>query len=110
MWSQLMLIGSVLLNLFCLWYIINLLRKLWYVSENLGDIFLVFKSFGVFVRSLHSMDSYHGEPVIQDLIRKTQEVLEEMEEFREIFEITLDQELEEELNDAADEIWRQEAP
>jgi hypothetical protein len=49
------------------------------------------------------MDNYHGEPMVQELIFKMKEVIEEMESFREIFEYMIDEDLEEELN-AAEEI------
>jgi DNA mismatch repair ATPase MutS len=94
---------SVLANLFLVWYLTKLLQKFIFISENISDLFLATKSFGVFVESLYSMDSYHGEPIIQELIHKLKEVIDEMEYFREIFEHTIDEELEEELN-AAQEI------
>jgi hypothetical protein len=49
------------------------------------------------------MDSYHGEPMIQELVYRIKETNVEMEEFREIFEFTLDEELEEELNATEEE-------
>ena len=45
------------------------------------------------------MNSFHGEPIIQELVERTQMVLEEIEIFRDIFEYTLDKELEEEFDD-----------
>ena len=94
---------SALLNLFLLWYLIRLLRKFYFISENIADLFLTTSAFQVFVQSLYSMDSYHGEPIIQELILKLRDVLEEIESFREVFQYTIDEELEEELN-AAEEI------
>jgi deoxyhypusine synthase len=47
---------------------------------------------------MYGMDNYHGEPMIQELLLRIGEVNVEIEEFREIFEHTLDEELEEELN------------
>tara|TARA_R100000988_G_C3890615_1_gene112630 strand:- start:234 stop:554 length:321 start_codon:yes stop_codon:yes gene_type:complete len=99
----LILIGSIILNVLLIWYAGRILRKFIFISENLSDLFLTTKSYEVFVASLYGMNSYHGEPIIQELIVKTREVLTEMEEFRDIFEYTLDQELEEELN-ATEEI------
>jgi|TARA_R110000751_G_scaffold31094_4_gene79097 hypothetical protein len=46
------------------------------------------------------MDAYHGEPMIQELISRLGEVGEELELFRDVFEHSLDQELEDELNAA----------
>jgi hypothetical protein len=53
---------------------------------------------------MYGMDSYHGEPIIQELITKLREVVYEIEEFRDIFQYTLDDEMEEELNAAQETI------
>ena len=94
----LLLAMSVVLNGLLIWYIIRLLRKFIYISENISDLYLTTKAFQVFASSLYSMDSYNGEPIIAELIFKVREVSEEIESFRSIFEYTLDEELEEELN------------
>ena len=96
------LVISVLLNLLLGWYLVRLLSKFLFISENLADLFLTLKSFEVFTKSLYSMEMFYGEPVIQDLINRTKVVLEETERFRDTFEYTLDYELEEELNEIAE--------
>jgi hypothetical protein len=97
------LIGSSLLNLFLLWYVVKILRKFIFISETYSDLFLITKAFQVFVRGLYSMDSYHGEPMVQELILRIKEVVNEIDNFRDIFEHTLDIELEEELDQALEE-------
>ena len=94
---------SLALNIFLTWYNIKVLRKLLYVSENISDLFLILRSFQVFIKGLHSMDSYHGEPMVQELIWRVKEILDELEGFRDVFAITLDDELEEELNAAEED-------
>jgi len=91
--------ASVLINILFVWYVIRLLRKLFYISENISDLYLTLRSFSIFLKSLYGMDSYHGEPIIQELISRVGDVLEEVEMFRDVFEYMLDIELEEELND-----------
>ena len=103
MWIYIYLIGSSLLNLFLLWYVVKILRKFIFISETYSDLFLMTKAFQVFVRSLYSMDSYHGEPMVQELILRIKEVVDEIDNFRDIFEHTLDIELEEELDQALEE-------
>ena len=97
------LIGSGLLNLFLLWYVVKILRKFIFISETYSDLFLITKAFQVFVRSLYSMDSYHGEPMVQELILRIKEVVDEIDNFRDIFEHTMDVELEEEFDQALEE-------
>ena len=59
---------SALLNGLLIWYIIKLLRKFVFISENLADLFLTTKAFQVFLSSMYSMENYHGEPMVQELI------------------------------------------
>ena len=91
---------SVVSNLLLIWYVIRLLRKFMFISESISDLYLTTKSFQLFVKSMYSMDAYHGEPMIQELISRLGEVGEELELFRDVFEHSLDQELEDELNAA----------
>ena len=94
---------AVALNILLGWYSARLLRKFLYISQDFSDLFLTFKSFEAFVKSIYKMDILYGEPVIQDLIGRTKIVIEEIEVFRDVFEYTLDEELEEEINDIAKE-------
>ena len=99
----LLLLFSMLINILLGWYTTRLLRKFVFISENMSDLMLTVKSFRIFIKNLYSMDSYHGEPTIQELILRIGEVSTEIENFREIFEHTVDQELEEELDEAEEE-------
>jgi hypothetical protein len=94
---------SVGINICLIWYISKLLRKFVFISENMADLFLTNKAFEAFLKSMYSMDNYHGEPMVQELMLRIQEVLAEMEDFRDIFEYGLDAELEEELNATQEE-------
>ena len=103
MWITIGFLISIGLNIFLSWYLLRLLGKFYFISETIADLYLTTKAFQVFIKSLYSMDTYHGEPMIQELIYRIKEVTEEIEEFREVFEPTLDEELEEELNAAEEE-------
>ena len=100
MYLYLLLAASVITNLLLSWYVIRLLRKFFFISENITDLYFTTRAFRIFVRSLWSMDTYYGEPMIQELIQRIKEVSEEIERFRDVFQYTLDEELEEELNGA----------
>ena len=98
-WYILFSVLSVILNVLLIWYAINILRKLMFVSDNLSDLYLVINSFLLFVTSMYSMDKYHGEPMIQDLLYRLKDVKDEVETFREVFQYTLDEEIEKELEE-----------
>lgn len=96
-------ICSIVLNGLLIWYIIKILKKFMYISANLADLFLTITAFQIFIRSMYGMQSFYGEPMIQELVMRTKEVSEEMDIFREVFQYSLDAELEEELNAATED-------
>tara|TARA_R100000995_G_C3443910_1_gene104703 strand:- start:224 stop:550 length:327 start_codon:yes stop_codon:yes gene_type:complete len=103
MWFYSIFAISVLLNILLCWYLLRVLRKFFFISENMSDLMLTTKAFYVFVKTLYSMDSYHGEPFIQELVARIKEVIDEIEKFRDIFEYTIDAELEEEFDNVEEE-------
>ena len=98
MWIILTLAGSVILNIFLVWYLSKVLSKLLYTSDNIGDLYIAFRMFEDFITSLYDMQMFYGEPIIEELITKTKLVVEELERFEEIYSLTTDIEpLEEEM-------------
>jgi len=91
---------SLITNVLLLWYVSKLLSKFVFISDNLSDLFLTTKAFHVFVKDMYSMDSFHGEPIIQELMLRVREVNDEISNFREIFEYTIDEDMERELEEA----------
>ena len=100
MFIYIVLIISLAINVLLGWYISRILQKFMFISDNMSDLFLTTKAFHVFVKNMYSMDSFHGEPIIQELVLRIKEVNEEMSNFREIFEYTIDAELDQELEEA----------
>jgi len=100
MFIHIVLIISLAINVLLGWYISRMLQKFIFISDNMSDLFLTTKAFQVFVKDMYSMDSFHGEPIIQELVLRIREVNEEMSNFKEIFEYTIDAELEQELEEA----------
>ena len=94
---------SLITNVLLAWYVVKLLRKFLFVSQTIADLYLTAKAFQIFAGSMYSMDTYHGEPMIQELIARVKEVSNEIENFRDVFEYALDEEIEEELNAAEEE-------
>ena len=97
------LLLSIGLNLGLGWYVVRILKKFYFISENISDLYLTARAFQVFVKNMYSMDSYHGEPMIQELMFRIKDVVGEVDNFRDVFQYTLDEVMEEELNAAEEE-------
>jgi len=100
MFIYIALVTSLITNALLAWYAVRILQKFVFISDNMSDLFLTVKAFQVFVKDMYSMDSYHGEPIIQELVLRIREVNDEISNFREIFEYTIDEEIEQELEEA----------
>jgi len=98
---------SIILNIFLTWYLIKVLSKLLYTSDNLGDLYVTLRTFEEFTVSLYQMEMFYGEPVVKELVSKTSFVREEIQKFEEIYGLTTDVEsLEEDIvNEREKEIY-----
>ena len=92
------------MNIFLIWYVINLLSKFLFVSENVGYLFIELSKFEEFVESFYKMDSFYGDPIVEELVGRTKMLVAEIKEFESIYEYSVDIEsLEEEYVDDAEE-------
>lgn len=88
---------SLLLNVFFVWYIKNLLSRLYFVTNNLGDLVEATVSFRDHLFSVHELDMFYGDEVLTGLIAHVGEYTEILSEFEEIYTL-LDEEPEEETD------------
>ena len=79
---------SAVLNIFLFWYVIKILSKLLYTSDNLGDLYIALRMYEEYSTSLYQMEMFYGEPVIQELIAKTKLMIEEIKRFEDIYGLT----------------------
>ena len=89
----LLAIISLGINGLLAWYVIQILRKLLYTSDNIGDLYIVCRTYESFIQQIYEMDMFYGEPVLEELIQRTKLVRMEIEKFQEIYELTTDIEI-----------------
>ena len=93
MWTILVL--SLLLNIFCVWYIRNILRDYFYVLENMEDLFDVVENFSRHLETIHSLETFYGEPTLQSLIKHSKAVVEEIGVYKNVLSVGEEDEVEE---------------
>ena len=82
------LIVSVGLNGLLLWYIRKMLSKLLYVSDSIGSLLVTAKNFSNHLDGLHAMEMYYGDETLGSLIKHSKQVIEDIKEFEDIYELT----------------------
>jgi hypothetical protein len=88
------LLISLGLNIFFVWYGRNLLENLTFVSDNIGDFLGVVTEYSMHLNSLYEMETFYGDETLQALIKHTKFLLNEIDQFKEVYTLTRD------LNDA----------
>jgi len=93
------LIFSVILNILLLWYIQYALRKLLFISDNIGDLLGTMKGFSDHLEQIHSLETFYGDESLQSLIQHSKKIVEEIKTYEEIYNLTGDVEEEEDAEE-----------
>tara|TARA_R110002020_G_scaffold427201_1_gene636532 strand:- start:1260 stop:1577 length:318 start_codon:yes stop_codon:yes gene_type:complete len=89
------LIISALLNIFFIWYVYQLLKKLLFVSENIGDLLETLESFAEHLETVYKLETYYGDQTLENLLEHSKGIVEEVRAYRDIYDITQNEDLEE---------------
>jgi len=90
---SLLFVFSVILNGFLIWYIRNTLSKLFFISENLSFLKLAIQAFARHLKGIYELETYYGDENIKFLFEHTKDLIEKIEEFDDIIEVSEDQEI-----------------
>jgi len=96
---------SILINILLVWYIFNLLKKFFFISNNVDDLSDTLIGLTKHLEQVHSLETFYGEPVLQSLLKHTRDVVEEVDQYRAIYEVV---ETEGDEEDTPEEVEEQE--
>ena len=71
-----------------LWYISKTLKKLLFVSDNIGELIVSVNGYMEILEYIYSLEVYHGDETIEGLMEQTGALLSEMEKFEGIYSLT----------------------
>ncbi len=81
---------SIVLNAMMGWYVYRLLRKFLFLSDNLDDLFDQLDGYTLHIENVHSLETFYGEPVLQNLMNHSKQVVDFVDDFRSDFDDTKD--------------------
>ena len=93
---------SFTVNIVLCWYMFRLLRKFLFLSDNIDDLFDQLDGYTSHIENVHSLETFYGEPVLQNLMNHSKEVVDYIDDFRNDFDDTkdvLEDDEEQELDD-----------
>ena len=96
-WLIVVLSLSLAANAVFLWYLRNLLKKFLFISQNLVDLVEVVENYYKHLEHVNNMETYNGDETIAYLLRHTQSLMDIMEDYRDVYDISVPQEEEQEI-------------
>ena len=70
------------------WYIKHMLKKLLFISENINNLLFLLREIGGLLKSVYSLEIFYGEPVLENLLKHSKEIIENIKQFEDIYELT----------------------
>ena len=102
-WLIIALLLSIIANLLALWYILKLLAKVLFVSQNLTDLVDLLGTYRNHLQRIYSMEMFHGDETVKFLIQHTNSLLDVLEDYSDIYKLTEPIELDEEDEESYDD-------
>jgi hypothetical protein len=87
---SIILLLSITLNILLGWYMFKLLRRFLFFSDNFDDLFDQLDGYTDHVANVHNLETFYGEPVLQNLMNHSKNVVEYIDDFRNSFDDTKD--------------------
>ena len=98
--------ASIFINILLVWYVTVLLKKFFFISDNVEDLSDILAGLAKHLGQVHGLETFYGEPVLQSLLRHTRDVVEEIDRYKAIYNVEEAEEAEEAEED--EEVGEQE--
>jgi|TARA_R110000824_G_scaffold50219_5_gene140456 hypothetical protein len=76
---------STIINIFFIWYVVSLLRKLVFVSDNIGNFLGILNEYNDHLQGLHEMEMFYGDETLKGLIDHTEFITDEIKNFESVY-------------------------
>ena len=78
---------SIAVNVLLIWYIRQVIRRVWGLSENMDEIVDILEEYSNHVQTVYEMETYHGDIVIDNLLKHSKAVDDSLKAYIEAREI-----------------------
>ena len=79
------LVLSIILNIFLFIYIRWLIKNMISVSGGFEDTFTILEQYTEHLEKVYNLDTFYGDETLQDLLRHSKVIVEDIKRFKEAF-------------------------
>ena len=88
-WLGTILMISLSINIFLVWYLRKLVKKLMFVSENLSDLVQIINNYKKHLKEVYSMEMFYGDETLKFLMSHTNSLLEILKDYENVYNIAV---------------------
>ena len=90
---------SVLINLFLIWYIVQLLKRLLALSDNMDDFLELLNEYEDHIDIVYNLERFYGDSTLESLLQHSKSIVEEVKQIKRLYDPNYDEEGEEEIEE-----------
>lgn len=79
-----LLVFSIVLNILLIWYVVNIVKKLLFISGNIEDLVDSVDIYSKHLKSVYEMPMFYGDDVLKSLMEHTGELNENLKKYEDI--------------------------
>ena len=75
---------SIIINIFLIWYIVQLLRRFLAFQSDLDEFVLKLEEYEGHIEIVHNLERFYGDETLSNLLRHSKDVAQECKQFQNI--------------------------
>ena len=95
---------SLFLNILLLWYVKQVLTKLWFLAENKDELQQRMDFFVAHLTSVYELETFYGDATLESLLEHSKDMAEYMKGYEEIYSLVREENEEELVDDNEKEV------
>lgn len=95
----LFLLLSIAANVILIWYIRQVIGRVWDLSENMDEVTALLGEYSTHIETINEMETYHGDAVIDNLLKHSKAVNASLKVYIEAREIVREEPDDDEYED-----------
>ena len=96
---EILLAVSVIVNVFIIWYAIQLVKRFLVVSEELENLFVLLEEYSEHVDIVYNLERFYGDTTLENLLKHSKAISETASDFRAIYDVNYTPEKDEEYEE-----------
>ena len=93
------LISSIVLNLFLIWFIYRCMYRISDLTVLLEDMLFKIGFFSKHLKSVYELEMFYGEPTLESIIEHSKELIDSFENFKQEYALLGEEEIDGELQE-----------